>query len=86
MRAIEQMFKTAVAANYGRVGEDETESSSPGAKKARASSDPVPGGTMAVGPTPRKKQLKGEPQLIKKVLLDGDMTRSVKIGAKLSPK
>jgi hypothetical protein len=39
-----------------------------------------------MGPTPRKKQLKGETQLTKKVALNGDVTRSVNISAKLSGK
>jgi hypothetical protein len=82
---IEQMFKMAVAATRGSAREDLRESSGPRAKKIHASPELVPGGSIAMGPVPRKKQLKGEPQLTKKVPVDGDMTRSINIGANLSP-
>jgi hypothetical protein len=86
MLYVEQMFKTVMAATCGSAGEDKPESSGPHTKKACPSPEHVPGGSIAMGPTPQKKHLKGEPQLTNKVPLDGDVTHSVNIGAKLSPK
>jgi protein tyrosine phosphatase (PTP) superfamily phosphohydrolase (DUF442 family) len=59
---VEQLFKTIVAAAPGNAEEDEPKSSNLASrvKKAHASSEPLPWGSVGMGPVPRKKQLKGE--------------------------